>query len=242
MVRQYKKRRLFITGTDTGVGKTLVAAGLIKLARLKGMRSLGVKPVETGCRLMNGMFYPEDGTFLKKASDHDLSLDECTPFRFSTPASPARAAAMEGRILKVSDLVEHISVISEDADLTVIEGAGGLMVPIEDELMMIDLIKDLQAPAIIVARTKLGTINHTLLSVMALKQREIPLAGVVLSQTDAELGPEEQFTPGDISRILKDVPVMVFPFLESSVKENPLKIAQCINELWRKDILAEWLG
>ncbi len=116
------------------------------------------------------------------------------------------------------------------------------MVPVEDELMMIDLIKDLQAPALIVARTKLGTINHTLLSVMALKQREIPVAGVVLSQTGADVGPEEQFTPRDISRILKDVPVMVFPFLEPAVKKDPLKIAQCMTELWPRDILDEWLG
>jgi dethiobiotin synthetase len=145
-------RGLFITGTDTGVGKTIIAAGIVRLARKAGLRCVAIKPVETGCGLRSGVLYPEDGALLVRASGGDIDLDECVPVRFSIPASPARAAAMEGSHIFLSDLVEHARALAERAELVVVEGAGGLMVPIENKLMMIDLIQRLEFPVILVAR------------------------------------------------------------------------------------------
>ena len=237
-----KKKGIFVTGTDTGVGKSVVAAGLVRIARNNGLRAVAVKPVETGCMIRDGQLYPEDGSFLHRASDGDLTLDECVPFRFSLPASPARAAAMVGSTLHVADLKEHVLALAEDADLIVVEGAGGLMVPIQGNLMMIDLVEQLGFPALIVARSGLGTINHSLLTLHALKQRGLETLGIVLSCSSPEPGPEEEFTPSDLARLTQPVPVLVLPYLSPEVKSDPVKIAETIRAAWPKEIHDQWLG
>ncbi len=236
------KKGLFITGTDTGVGKTVVTAGLVRFARTIGIRCVAVKPVETGCSVQSGILYPEDGALLTAASQNDLSIDECTPFRFSLPASPARAAAMEGSRIFVSDLVEHVLAIGDARDFVVVEGAGGLMVPIEARLMMIDFVERLGYPVLLVARTKLGTINHTLLSVEALRSREVSIAGIVLSSLDENTGPEEQYTRSDIERLVGDIPVTIVPHLGSEITADPAKIAEAMAEACGTDLLGEWIG
>jgi dethiobiotin synthetase len=236
------RKGLFITGTDTGVGKTVVTAGLVRFARNHGLRCVAVKPVETGCPVRAGILYPEDGTLLRAASQQDLSIDECAPFRFSLPASPARAAAVEGSRIFVSDLVEHVLAIAESRDFVIVEGAGGLMVPIEDRLMMIDFIQRLGYPVLLVARTRLGTVNHTLLSVEALRSREMSIAGIVLSSLDETTGPEELFTRRDIERLAGDLPVTVLPHLGSEITADPAKIADAMTEAWGVDLLARWVG
>lgn len=241
MSRSFKKRGLFVAGTDTGVGKTLVTAGLVRLARGKGLRALAVKPVETGCRLCDGVLYPEDGAFLQLAAEHDLSLDECAPFRFSLAASPERAAAMEGCRLLISDLEGHVHAVAEDADLTLVEGAGGLMVPVEERLMMIDLIERLGYPVLLVGRTKLGTINHTLLSADALKNRGLNIAGIVLSCSEAQAGPEEEFNPKDVARNVDGVPVVVLPNLDVQVAADPARIARTMMQAWSAQLLDRWI-
>ncbi len=242
MPGSYRQKGLFIAGTDTGVGKTILAAGLVRLARHKGLRSLGVKPVETGCAYRSGELYPEDGVFLRDASEKDLSLDECVPYRFSLPASPARAATMVGTRLCLGDLVEHVFALAESADVIVVEGAGGLLVPIQDNLMMIDLIQRLGYPTILVARTRLGTVNHTLLSVQALEQRELEITGIVLSSSEGQGGVEEQFTPSDITRLVGNIPVAVLRYLEPEVRSDPYKIAMDIEKTFPGEILDRWLG
>mgnify|MGYP003591359476 CR=1 FL=1 len=146
---------IFISGTDTGVGKTLISSGLVRLARKRGINCVGIKPVETGCPIKDGMLEPIDGRILWEAGDRSFSLDECAPYRFAMPASPFRAAAMEDSNLRVSDIVEHVLAVSEDATMTVVEGAGGLMAPVEDHKMMIDIIEQLRFPTILVARISL---------------------------------------------------------------------------------------
>lgn len=237
-----KPAGLFIAGTDTGVGKTIVAAGLVRLARKKGLRGLAVKPVETGCEAQSGELYPEDGVFLRQASENELSLDECVPYRFSVPASPARAAALEGSRLFLADMVEHVRALSERADFTIVEGAGGLFVPIQDNLMMIDFIERLGFPTVLVGRTRLGTINHTLLSVQALSQRELDIAGIVLSFTESSCGVEEEFTPGDVAVFHEGTPVLSLPYLEPEIRLDPLKIALEMELRFPEEMLSKWFG
>jgi len=220
----------------------MVAAGLVRLARDRGIRCVAVKPIETGCQVREGVLYPEDGAFLQLAAQGDLTLDQCAPLRFSVPASPARAAAMEGRMLKLSDIEEHIRTTAEDADLTVVEAAGGLMVPIQERLMMIDLIQRLGYPTLLVARTRLGTLNHTLLSLEALERRGIHTVGIALSCTEPRPGPEEEFTPVDLARLVKDIPVVVLPHLEGNTGKNPEKIAHKISTIWPPHFVAKCLG
>lgn len=233
---------LFVTGTDTGVGKTVVAAGVIGLARERGLRVRAMKPIETGCSVRSGLLHPEDGALLHEASNQDLTLDECVPFRFSLPASPYRSAAMEGKRLKAPDLTEHVLSVAEGADLTVVEGAGGLMVPIEEDFMMIDLVERLGFPVLLVARSSLGTVNHTLLSLEALERRGIRPKGVVLSSVASGAGPEEAFTPGDLAGFVGDVPVTVLPHLTPETLADPRSIAQTMADLWPEETLAQWLS
>lgn len=242
MPKRNIEKGLFITGTDTGVGKTVVTAGLVRFARHRGLRCVAVKPVETGCSVRSGILHPEDGTLLRSAAQEDLGIDECVPFRFSIPASPARAAAMEGSRLFVSDLVEHVLAIADSRDFVIVEGAGGLMVPIEDRLMMIDFIRRLGYPVLLVARTRLGTINHTLLSVEALRARELDIAGIVLSSLDDEAGPEEQFTRRDIERLVGDIPVTILPHLRSDITADPERIAAAMVRACGADLMRQWVG
>ena len=113
---------LFVAGTDTGVGKTLVAAGVIRLALDQGLRVHGLKPVETGCKESTDGLFPEDGAFLVKAAGGSTSLQDCTPFRFSLPASPYRAATQEGRHITISSLEEHVLKMACTVDCIIVDG------------------------------------------------------------------------------------------------------------------------
>jgi len=233
---------LFITGTDTGVGKTVMAAGLTRLARKHGIRALAVKPVETGCVLREGILYPEDGALLREAAERELTLDECAALRFTLPSSPARAAAAEGREISVSEIEHHLHGIATRADLMVVEGAGGLMVPLREGIMMIDLIERLGYPTLIVARTRLGTINHTLLSVHALRSRSVTIAGIVLSASGSDIGPEEAYTPSDLARLAGDIPVVVLPHVPPGERSDPLAVATIMEREISAPIWQRWIG
>lgn len=233
---------IFISGTDTGVGKTLISSGLVRLARKRGINCVGIKPVETGCPIKDGMLEPIDGRILWEAGDRSFSLDECAPYRFAMPASPFRAAAMEDSNLRVSDIVEHVLAVSEDATMTVVEGAGGLMAPVEDHKMMIDIIEQLRFPTILVARMALGTINHTVLSVEALQKRKIPIKGIVLSVSQEFSGPEEEYTPGDLARIVPDIPIVKFPFLKQAHNIDPEVLSEAMERNWPESFTLGLLG
>ncbi len=222
---------IFITGTDTGVGKSLFTAGLTSLLRENGLNCVAIKPVETGCKMKQGELVPEDGIFLRNASGKILDLDDTTPFRFSMPAAPYRAAAMQDSRLRLSDIVEHVRAIQNNHDLVIVEGAGGLLVPIDEKKTMVDLIIELGFPVFLVARTRLGTINHTLLSLEALEGRNIDVLGVILSKLQVDEGPEEVYTAGDLRKMVKETPVFELPFIPESEKNDPNKISELIQKI-----------
>ncbi len=116
------------------------------------------------------------------------------------------------------------------------------MVPIQGDLMMIDLVQRLGHPALMVARSRLGTVNHTLLSISALKQRQIEIAGIVLCCSSDDPGPEEEFTAGDISKLVQDVPVLVLPYLSPAIRSDPDKIAEIMARTWRQQVLDLLIG
>lgn len=235
------RKGLFIAGTDTGVGKTLVAAGLTRLARKMGLNAVAVKPVETGCPIKNGELFPEDGRLLWEASENAITLDECAPYRFAFPAAPFRAAAVVGAQIFPKEIRDHIHQIAEQADFTIVEGAGGLMVPIHEHYLMIDLIGDIGFPVLLTARSKLGTLNHTMLSVEALKRRGATVAGITISFSEPRSGPEEEFVVGDMRRLIPDVPVHAIRYLAQEDKANPDRLAARLDEAVPKDILRNWL-
>ena len=108
--------------------------------------------------------------------------------------------------------------------------------------MMIDLIERLGYPVLLVARRSLGTINHTLLSIEALHKRDIKVVGIILSRMSPESGPEEEFTPRDLSRLVEEIPVVEFPFLDEQVRKDPERIARAMAAIWPTDLLNRWVG
>lgn len=235
-------RHRFITATDTGVGKTVVTAGLTILARRNGVRAVAMKPVETGCLTGTEGLIPADGEILQQAGGMELTLDECVPYRFSLPASPYRAAIAEGKTVSMADLEQGVRDIADRYESVMVEGAGGLLVPIEEDRLLVDLVKSLAYPAIVVGRTGLGTINHTLMTVEAMDRRGIEPAGVLLCATRRHPGPEERFTPGDLAKLLAPLPVVTLPYLGERPEQNPEAVADHIEANVPKDAIDRLIG
>ena len=191
----------FIIGTDTGVGKTVVAGAMAAYLRSKGM-SVGVmKPAETGCRESGGELYPVDAAYLKKISGSTDPLDTICPYRFSEPLAPAVAAKRAGKKINIELIKKRFNAIAESHDAVIVEGAGGLMVPLSGKYLFLDLAAELGLPLVIVGRAGLGTINHTLLTLNAAREREIEISGIILNQTRPESGAAFETNP----QVLKEL-------------------------------------
>ena len=170
-------KAVFITGTDTGVGKTAVTAALAALLWEKGLVTGVIKPFQTGTEL-DGL---SDAEFIYKILGRDCVLSEVSPCRLKVPLSPYRAAAIEGADIPLEDIIEHTRDYISRNDVTLVEGAGGLCVPVTESYMMADLAVDLGAPMVIVAPPGLGTLNHTALSLEYARQRGVRVLGVVIN-------------------------------------------------------------
>lgn len=177
---------IFVTGTDTGAGKTAVACALARAARAAGLRVRVLKPIETGCaRGADGELVPADALALAAAAGDDAPLTRLCPYRFELPAAPEVAAAAEGAAIELGRIAEALSLARKDAELVIVEGAGGLLVPITRELDMAGLAARFDLPLVVAARAALGTINHTLLTLEAARARELRVLGVVVSHITA---------------------------------------------------------
>jgi len=174
-------RGLFITGTDTGVGKTFVAAGLARCLRDRGVRPGVLKPVETGCPLRRGKRVPRDGSFLKHMAGANEPIEEIVPYRLAAPLAPQVAAEKEGVRIRTQRIHSAFRKISSRYACTLVEGAGGVLVPVNRKYSMLNLIEQFGLPVLLVGRIGLGTLNHTLLSLQCLARHGIPVAGIVLN-------------------------------------------------------------
>lgn len=186
------KKSFFITGTDTGAGKTFVACLIAESLKNKGIDVGVMKPVETGCAPKEGEMYPEDAMRLKEASGSEDALDLINPYRFSLPLAPSIASELTGTAIDLNVIKGSFEKLSKAHELMLVEGAGGLLVPINGKHTVADLIRLLNIPVIIVAASRLGAINHTLLTVEAARARNIQVAGIILNNSFPE--------DGDLSR------------------------------------------
>lgn len=168
---------LVVTGTDTGVGKTLVSTVLLTLLRERGFSPAALKPCETGCAPDS----PEDALAMREASGANDPLDDVCPYRFRAALAPAEAARLEGRRVELPSLFAAYERLSRDGRPVIVESAGGALVPLNEEATFGDLAARLGLPCVVVARDALGTLNHTALTVEALRRRGIPVRGVVLN-------------------------------------------------------------
>jgi dethiobiotin synthetase len=166
------KQTIFITGTDTGVGKTVLTALLVKFLRKRGVHAAALKPICSGNRA--------DARKIFTALDGALALDEINPWHFRAPVAPALAARKENRRVTLSEILAHARAMQKRFDILLVEGAGGLLSPLGDNFDSRDLILALRANPIIVAQNKIGVVNHVLLTLEALPENFRPKARVVL--------------------------------------------------------------
>jgi len=170
----------FIAGTDTDVGKTTIAAGLLHAARLQGLSTLGAKPVASGCTATAKGLRNADAQALIDESSVKLAYEEVNPFAFEPAIAPHVAAREAGVALEVPALLKAMHhVLDQGADFTLVEGAGGWRVPLSDHANLSDLAIALKLPVILVVGVRLGCINHALLSAEAIARDGLQLAGWV---------------------------------------------------------------
>jgi dethiobiotin synthetase len=178
-------RGLFVTGTGTEVGKTVVAAAIARTLRAAGAAVAVFKPAVTGLADAG----EPDHTLLRRAARSPQSDDEVAPYRYGPPASPHFAAELAGERIDPCTLLEAALAAEESADVVVCEGVGGLMVPLCPGYLVRDLVRELALPLVVAAPPELGTINHTLLTLEAARSAGLDVAAVVLTPWPADPDP-----------------------------------------------------
>ena len=178
----------FIVGTDTGVGKTFIASRIVQQFANQGYKTVGMKPIASGCeKNAQGEWVNEDVTALTNASNVQAPLNIINPYRFQPAIAPHIAASQAGVNIEIAKISQCFSTLQQQADIVIVEGAGGFLVPINPQETLADLAVALKLPIILVVGMRLGCINHALLTVEAIKQRGLHLAGLVANQIDPQM-------------------------------------------------------
>jgi dethiobiotin synthetase len=214
MTWNYFAKGFFITGTDTGVGKTVITVALIKAIGLLGLRACGMKPIETGCIKEGDVLVPSDGMFIKTIAHMDQNVKYISPCCFESPLAPMAASEIEGIPVNLEEIKKAYRELSETYKAVVVEGIGGLLVPIKRGYFVLDLAKDFGLPIIVVSRPGLGTLNHTMLTVNYAIKEGLNVAGIIINYNYPPKDTVDEETNPDIMKQISPVPIIgVFPFL-----------------------------
>jgi len=212
-------RGLFVTGTDTGVGKTEVAAALLRGHRAAGLDVAGMKPAQSGVE--PGV--PSDADRLREAAGGGDDPALVCPYTFAAPLAPGVAARLEGHEISLERILEAARALAARHAALLVEGAGGLLVPLGPRETYADLAVALGLPILVVARAGLGTVNHTALTCEALRARGLAVRGVVLNRPSAATDPSEAHNPAEIERLAAAPVLASLPFVpERAARERIL--------------------
>lgn len=208
---------IFICGTDTGVGKTVVTGLLAKYLLEKGLNAVTQKWIQTGSGdkdlIDNDYHYQLIGNAMQtttKTRVKEKILDSnitkyksyIIPYRFAIPASPHLAAKLEGKKISVRKIIECFKTLEKNFDFVIVEGTGGLLVPISEKVLIIDIVKKIDLPVVIVSGNRIGTINHTLLTIEALRKRNLKVLGIIFNSTSRN---ENKIILEDNPKIVKKI-------------------------------------
>lgn len=185
-------RAIFITGTDTGVGKSVVCAGLAAAFRRKGLDVGVMKPIATGGIRRDGRLVSTDAEFLIRAAQSRDPIELVSPIVLQTPVAPSEAARLEGMSVNLARVWKAYRVLRFMHEVLLIEGIGGLLVPLADRYYVADLVSRMDIPILIVTRPSLGTINHTLLTVRVAQDYRISILGLIMNSSVRQVGPAEE--------------------------------------------------
>jgi dethiobiotin synthetase len=207
---------IFITGTDTEVGKTVVAGAIAEFLKLKGIDVGVMKPIATGGIVKNKKLISQDAVFLKNSADSKDSLDLINPICLKLPLAPYTAAKLEKKNINLNKVYPAFEELKKRHDFLVVEGIGGIFVPIKNNFYVIDLIKKFALPVIVVCDPGLGTINHTLMTIEHLKMEKIEILGFVVNYARPQkTGLAERTNPKIIEELAKIPLLGVFPHIRN---------------------------
>jgi dethiobiotin synthetase len=178
---------VFVTGTDTGIGKTFASVALLRAHRAHARSAIGMKPIASGCRATPDGLRNEDAEALIAASRPAPPYALCNPFAFEPPIAPHVAAREAGVEIVLAPIVAAFRTLTSRADRVVVEGVGGWSVPLSDSLMQSDLVRALDIPVVLVVGLRLGCINHALLSARAVVADKCTLVGWIANRIDPEM-------------------------------------------------------
>ena len=223
-------KAIFITGTDTGVGKTFFAAALARLLARQGLRVGVMKPVESGVDDVEVL--GEDASLLSWAAINDQPAELVSPYRLHSPVAPSVAASHEGVKIIPSVINDAFDKLCDSHDYVIVEGAGGLMTPIAGGFLIADLIQLLQLKALLVCRPNLGTINHTMLSLFSAQQLGIDTAGYIINGMPDNPDMAEDQAPHALASLATAELLGVTPYITSADKHQAVdKLADAITDL-----------
>lgn len=206
---------IFLTGTGTGVGKTVAGCVIAAHWAAEARNPRVMKPAESACALIDSRLVPRDALALKTAAGDPRPLEEICPYRYEVPLTPAHAAEREGVPPDVGRIVAQVEALKKEGGPLLVEGAGGLLAPLAEGVLMSDLALRANLPLVLVAPLGLGAINHTLLSVREAKRQGLRVLGVILSDTTGEATPAAERNPEAIAELCgADDPLLgVIPYL-----------------------------
>ena len=194
--------QFYVTGTDTGVGKSVASAALLHALRARGRRAIGMKPVASGCEWIDGGWRNEDARLLQAASDPRPDYDDVNPFALRAPVAPELALRDDGVELALTPILAAHARLASQGDAMVVEGVGGWAAPLSAELDQLDLVRALRLPVVLVVGLRLGCINHARLSVRAIQDDGVELLGWIgnvidpaMARIDANFGILRQRLP-----------------------------------------------
>jgi len=217
-------RGWFVSGTDTGIGKSLASATLLHALRGRGLRAVGMKPLASGCEATAQGWRNEDALALQAASDPRPAYDDVNPFALPNPLAPELAAADAGIRVTLEPIVSAFERLSRQADAVVVEGVGGWAAPLSAELDQADLARALDLPVVLVVGLRLGCINHARLTARAIEQDGLRLAGWIANDIDPAMARADE----NFELLKQRLPVACWGRLPFRQKPDPAQLASLL--------------
>jgi len=214
----------FVTGTDTGIGKSVASATLLHALRARGRRAVGMKPLASGCESTPDGWRNEDALALQAASDPRPAYDDVNPFALPNPLAPELAAADAGIRVTLAPIVSAFQRLSAQADSVVVEGVGGWAAPLSADLDQADLVRALDLPVVLVVGLRLGCINHARLTARAIEDDGLRLAGWIANDIDPAMARSDE----NFELLKQRLPVACWGRLPFREKPDPAQLASLL--------------
>lgn len=212
---------VYVTGTDTGIGKTLASCALLHALRAHGLRVAGMKPVASGCERVDGDWKNADALALQSAGEPGIAYADINPFALEHPLAPELAARDAGVEVELATILAAHARLAECVDALIIEGVGGWAAPLSASLMQADLVRTLRVPVLLVVGLRLGCLNHALLSARAIAADGGHLAGWIASHVD----PEMERVEDNLAMLRERLPAPCWGVLPHSEHPDPAQLA-----------------